>query len=280
MVKSLFGFQFVAYVCLIVIIMSLCSCSTDNKTNDNSESNIESGDLRKEVFALVSSAENSSIDYGSQYSYIEDIGDGRGYTAGIIGFTSGTGDLLEVVEKYTELKTTDNALKKYIPTLKQVNGSDSHEGLGDIFVADWKEAANDPEMIQAQNIIVDNYYLHPAVDLAKEDGLSVLGQYIYYDALVVHGPGNDEDSFGGIRALAQKLSDTPAKGGSERDYLLSFLKARTKIMKKEESHSDLSRIETQQKFIDENNYTLNLPLEWVMYEENFELSPKDLKMMG
>lgn len=134
-------------------------------------------------------------------------------------------------------------------------------------------------MIQAQNIIVDNFYLQPAVNFAKEDGLSVLGQYIYYDALVVHGPGKDEDSFGGIRAMAQKLSDTPSKSGSERDYLVSFLKARTKIMKKEEAHSDLSRIETQKKFINENNYTLNLPLEWTMYEERFELTPKDLKMM-
>lgn len=126
MVKSLLGFRF--YVCLIVILMSLCSCTTDNKIEDNSEFNIASGDLRKEVYALVSSAENSSIDYGSQYSYIEDIEDGRGYTAGVIGFTSGTGDLLDVVEKYTELKPTDNILKKYIPALKKVNGSDSHEG--------------------------------------------------------------------------------------------------------------------------------------------------------
>src|SRR6185295_14919320 len=39
---------------------------------------------------LVSSAENSSLDWRAQFSYIEDIGDGRGYTAGIIGFCSGT----------------------------------------------------------------------------------------------------------------------------------------------------------------------------------------------
>ena len=46
---------------------------------------ISSGKLREKVFAFVSSAENSSIDYAEQYAYIEDIGDGRGYTAGIIG---------------------------------------------------------------------------------------------------------------------------------------------------------------------------------------------------
>ena len=51
---------------------------------------------KKEIaMQLVSSAENSSLDWRAQYSYIEDIQDGRGYTAGIIGFCSGTGDMLD-----------------------------------------------------------------------------------------------------------------------------------------------------------------------------------------
>ncbi|MFC9019220.1 chitosanase, partial [Streptomyces albidoflavus] len=56
---------------------------------------------KKEIaMRLVSSAENSSLDWRAQYRYIEDIGDGRGYTAGIIGFCSGTGDMLALVERY------------------------------------------------------------------------------------------------------------------------------------------------------------------------------------
>ena len=51
---------------------------------------------------LVSSAENSSLDWEAQYAYIEDIGDGRGYTGGIIGFCSGTSDMLALVELYTK----------------------------------------------------------------------------------------------------------------------------------------------------------------------------------
>src|SRR4051794_11446308 len=58
---------------------------------------------------LVSSAENSSLDWRAQYKYIEDIGDGRGYTAGIIGFCSGTGDMLDLVQLYTDRKS-DNVL--------------------------------------------------------------------------------------------------------------------------------------------------------------------------
>lgn len=270
------------YVYIIIISLLLCSCTTNsNNESENSNSNIENGKLRKEVFALVSSAENSTLDYSIQYSYIQDIGDGRGYTAGIIGFTSATGDLLEVVEKYAELKSSDNILEKYIPILKEVVGSDSIIGLGELFISDWELAANDIELIQAQDIILYNSYLHPAVEFANEDKLSILGQYIYYDALVVHGPGEDdeEESFNGIRSEAKKLSITPDRGGSEKEYLLSFLKARILIMEKEEAHSDLSRINTQIKFLNENNFNLTLPIQWVMYNDNFELTQDKLNKM-
>lgn len=40
--------------------------------------------------------------------------------------------MLEVVERYTELKP-ENELEKNIPALEQVNGTDSHDGLGNAF---------------------------------------------------------------------------------------------------------------------------------------------------
>lgn len=40
-------------------------------------------------------------------------------------------------------------------------------------------------------------YFDPAVNQAKSDGLGALGQFIYYDAIVMHGPGTSTDSFGG-----------------------------------------------------------------------------------
>ena len=68
---------------------------------------------------IVSSAENSSLNWKAQYKYIEDIGDGRGYTAGIIGFCSGTGDMLDLVELYTA-RVPGNVLAKYLPALRNV----------------------------------------------------------------------------------------------------------------------------------------------------------------
>jgi len=227
-------------------------------------------DLRKIIFSLVSSAENSSLNYAAQYSYIEDIGDGRGYTAGIIGFCSGTGDMLDVVLRYQEL-LPDNILVPYIPALQKVVHSDSHDGLGDAFIADWKKAAKTPEMIQAQNDILDEQYMSPAKRDRKTDGLSPLGLYIYYDAYVMHGPGSDSDSFGGIRKAARKAASTPAQGGDEATYLRAFLSARKTVMLKEEAHSDLSRLKTQEKFISEGKFNLELPLSWTMYGDRFTL---------
>ncbi|WP_425424753.1 chitosanase, partial [Streptomyces aurantiacus] len=96
---------------------------------------------KKEIaMKLVSSAENSSLDWRAQYGYIEDIGDGRGYTAGIIGFCSGTGDMLDLVELYTRRKP-DNALAGYLPALRGVDGTDSHEGLDPGYPDAWRQAS-------------------------------------------------------------------------------------------------------------------------------------------
>ena len=106
---------------------------------------------KKEIaMRLVSSAENSSLDWKAQYQYIEDIGDGRGYTAGIIGFCSGTGDMLDLVELYAARKP-GNLLQTYLPALREVDGSDSHDGLDPGFPGDWRRAARDAEFRRAQD---------------------------------------------------------------------------------------------------------------------------------
>ena len=245
---------------------------------DAAANDISPGKLRKEVFALVSSAKNSSLDYAEQYAYIEDIGDGRGYTAGIIGFTTGTGDLLEVVERYTELKP-ENKLEKYIPALEQVNGTDSHDGLGDSFENAWVDAAQSEEMIRAQKDILDEQYMNVALQYAKEDGLRPLGQYIYYDALVVHGSGDGEDCFETIRNVAMEKEKVPSDGGDEAAFLTAFLDARVPVMQMEAAHSDLSRLNAQQKFLSEGNFDLALPLEWSMYGESFSLTTDQINEM-
>ncbi|MFJ4468120.1 chitosanase [Streptomyces sp. NPDC089424] len=227
---------------------------------------------KKEIaMQLVSSAENSSLDWKAQYQYIEDIGDGRGYTAGIIGFCSGTGDMLDLVELYTARKP-GNVLASYLPALRRVDGTDSHAGLDPNYPRDWRRAAQDTAFQQAQNDERDRVYFDPAVRQGKTDGLRALGQFAYYDALVMHGDGTDPLSFRSIRGRALRSALPPAQGGDEVRYLDAFLDARVWAMRQEEAHSDTSRVDTAQRvFLRNGNLDLNPPLDWKVYGDSFHI---------
>jgi chitosanase len=221
---------------------------------------------------LVSSAENSSLNWRAQFAYIEDIGDGRGYTAGIIGFCSGTGDMLQLVQLYTQ-RSANNILAKYLPALRNVNGTASHAGLDPTFTNDWRTAAQDLVFQAAQESERDTVYFNPSVGQAKADGLRALGQFIYYDAIVMHGPGDTATSFGGIRKAALAKAKTPAQGGDETTYLNAFLDARVAAMKTEAAHSDTSRVDTAQRvFLNNRNFDLNPPLSWKVYGDPYYIA--------
>ncbi|MER7282554.1 chitosanase [Dactylosporangium sp. NPDC000244] len=217
---------------------------------------------------LVSSAENSTLDWTAQYGYIEDIHDGRGYTGGIVGFCSGTGDMRAVVQRYTEA-VPGNRLAKYLPALKRLNGSAAHTGLDPTFTADWKAAAADPAFRAAQDAERDRMYFNPALSQAKQDGLRVLGQFIYYDAIVMHGA----NGLAKLRRSAAAKAAPPARGGDEAAYLEAFLNARVGLMEAEEAHDDESRVEDAQRvFLAARNFDLDPPLRWRVYGDSYEIS--------
>ncbi|MFE4818704.1 chitosanase [Streptomyces sp. NPDC056704] len=220
---------------------------------------------------LVASAENSTLDWRSAYAYIEDIGDGQGYTAGLIGFCTGTHDLLVLVEGYTK-DHPGNGLARYLPALRKVDGTDSHEGLDPGFVAAWRKEASVTAFRKAQDAERDRVYFDPAVRRAKLDGLGTLGQFIYYDAMVMHGPGTGAGGFYDLRTRAMAQADTPAEGGSEKTYLDIFLYVRRAAMKAESAHRDTTRIDTAQRvFLYDGNLDLRTPLEWKVYGETYKV---------
>ncbi|MGW4734103.1 chitosanase [Streptomyces shenzhenensis] len=220
---------------------------------------------------LVASAENSTLDWRSTYGYIEDIGDGQGYTAGIIGFCTGTHDLLTLVERYTKAHP-GNGLAGYLPALRKVDGTDSHEGLDPGFTAAWKAESRLPAFRAAQDAERDRSYFDPAVRLAKLDGLGTLGQFVYYDAMVFHGPGTGPNGFYGLRERALNEADTPAEGGREKAYLDIFLDVRRKAMRTKRPGVDTTRIDTaQRQFLYDGNMELRRPLRWRVYGELYEV---------
>ncbi|MBA5222294.1 chitosanase [Streptomyces jietaisiensis] len=230
--------------------------------------------LKELAQRFVSSVENSTLDWHTAYGAIEDTGDGHGYTAGIIGFCTGTDDLLTLVERYTEAHP-DNGLARYLPALRAVNGSDSHEGLDPGFTSAWRAEARVKAFREAQEEERDRVYFDPAVRLAKLDGLGALGQLVYYDAMVLHGPGLDADGFYGLREKALQRADLPSDGGSRKDYLNAFLDVRRAAIERsgaDRPHGDTSRIDTALRtFVDKGYFELRTPLEWRVYGERYRV---------
>ena len=203
----------------------------------------EKGDPEKIAVAMVSCAENSTFDHTANYSFIEDIGDGAGYTGGIIGFTTMTGDMLHIVRDYCE-KEDDPPLKKYIPALTAAVGTDKTKGLGKGFVKEWQKAGKTENMRKVQDSYRDRLFLDPAFDM--------------------------------IRKAAMKRAKTPAKGGGEKEYLKEFLRIRENALKKLDFKVNLSRIEAQKKLVEDEEFEMLLPLEFTMYGHDFELTESDL----
>lgn len=227
--------------------------------------------MRETAWKLLSSAEGSTLDWRSQYGTIEDNGDGTGYNAGIVGFCSGTHDMLAFVESFTG-DHPDSPLAPFVPALRKVDGTASHEGLDPGFTAAWKKSAEDPAFRAAQDLVRLEQYFEPAVRLAKLDGLGALGQYMYFDAMVLQGPGTDGDAFYGIRKAAVAEADTVAEGGDEAAYLDAFLDAARAVMKSKKNQQDTSRLDTAQRvFLEDGNLTLETPLTWQVYGETFHI---------
>jgi len=228
---------------------------------------------------LVSTAENSTKNWESAYPYIEDISDGRGYTAGIVGWCSGTGDMLDLVN-YHASKTPGNPLKKFLPELRQIMAAPyadrpslSHELLGRRFTTAWVAAAKTAEFQAAQRAERDRVYWNPAVAAAKRDGLNRLGLYLYYDISVNHGPGTEPGSFEKIvtRLRAAGL-DSPAQGGSEVAFLSAVVAARDAVLRDWGDYQAEGRSTIGLKFLRDKNLSLRLPLEWTIYGDAYSIT--------
>ena len=64
--------------------------------------------------------ENGTVDF--KYDYIENLNDGRGFTAGRVGFCSGTGDLIQVVSRFCKrVRAPADKICSYLPRLNQIN---------------------------------------------------------------------------------------------------------------------------------------------------------------
>lgn len=226
-----------------------------------------SGDTKRRAEALTSLFENSTTEI--QYAYVEDIHDGRGFTAGRAGFTTATGDALEVIELYTT-RVPANPLAKYLPRLRVLAKAESGSVVGlEGFAAAWTTAARDPAFRTAQDDVEDRLYFIPAMKRADALHLATpLARAELYDAIIQHGEGDDPDGLPALLAkTAKTVSGTPATGVDEKKWLEAFFTVRRADLAHASDAStraawaeSVSRVDAVRAIAKSGNYDLHGPI--------------------
>lgn len=181
---------------------------------------------KRRIEQLTSVFENGTPQF--DYGVVENLNDGRGYTAGRAGFTTATGDAYLVVKRYTE-EFPLNPLAPYLTRLQRLaNDEDGDTSTLSGFIDAWQDAAIDKRFQRVQDAVVDELYYRPAMTTGKTIGVtSALGRAILYDTIIQHGGGEDEDSLSAlVRRTSQSLHGTPKTGVPETLWLATFLDLR------------------------------------------------------
>ncbi|DBA03938.1 TPA: hypothetical protein N0F65_010591, partial [Lagenidium giganteum] len=216
------------------------------------------------IMSLVSIAENGETNWARKYDYCEDIGDGRGFTVSLVGFCSGTGDLLDVFRNIKRL-SPNHVLTSFIPALEKVNGSPSHSGLEQLCAS---IALNGDQVYQrAVWDSVKKLYLDPAIAWATKKKLrSTFSKGFLFDVALNHGTEGLEQ----IASFVQKDMKAPSEGGDEVEYMQAYIQARIFVVQyidKLVDNGQDDRMKMWKTILDKKNLKLQRPL-------------KDLKCYG
>ena len=227
-----------------------------------------------------------------QYGRAHIVDDGRGITAGIVGYCTGTTDGNKVIKRLT-VKQPDNILqKKYGERLDQIDqefaDTDYSVPVGSLkglqepakgldFIKDWNSLAGDKDFQKAQIEVYEEEYFNPGVELAKKvktkDGNGIdtaVGQLIIVDAAIQHGAGTDPD---GLPALMKEAAKAAGPSPTQEEYLKALLKVRVKHLTDAENAAtekawkkSVPRVSALNQILESNNPDLKGPLKFDVYE--------------
>jgi chitosanase len=219
------------------------------------------------ILSLVAIAENSTTRWGEKFDYCENIKDGRGYTVSIVGFCSGTSDLLWVVERLAAIEP-GHPLVAFLPALRKVNGSDSTKGLkefGEVLAANcnesWKRAVWDG---------IVHHYWQPAMEFAAKMGCRyAITKGFLYDLALNHGASE-------MGKMAKRLAvGPPSKGGDEKEWLSHLIWQRSYIIKHEQRSTNsgqTDRCDMWNSILETGNVDLTRPITGLRcYGERFTI---------
>jgi len=184
-------------------------------------------DQRRVADEIISVFENNTTDI--QYDYAQDIDDGRGVTVGRVGFTTETGDLIELLKRYSN-SVIDNGLKKYIDILESNSTFDSNQTKNQ-FISDWQNEARDSELLRdIQDKLTDEFYYYPAIQRAYDLNLTLpVSLLVMYDTNVQHGMDHEYIDGEYIAGLNDIIKNTEKKS-SEVEWIKEFLGNREYVL--------------------------------------------------
>ena len=182
-------------------------------------------DLVRRIKAITNVFEVGGPD--PDYAYVEDLGDGRGYTVTQYGFCTYNNEVAQVIERYAQfVPATD--LKRFLVHLPPfATGRRALTG----FPAAWHKEHASEYLGIACDEEADKLYFQPAVKAAAAAGVtSAIGKSIFYDTWLQHGASGDPDSLSAILKRTQG-----ATGGigvrSEKEFLREFLAIRKAVLR-------------------------------------------------
>jgi Glycosyl hydrolase family 46 len=172
------------------------------------------------------------------YAYVQALGDGRGYTCGYIGFTTGTNDANYVVKEYIKRYQEKNSFTKYAKELQRLSDlpfcgnrdarNDTSGLMG--FPTVWStQSCKDPGFVETQLDVGHGMYVEPAKRFAAQwDVKTPLGFALFYDAIIQHGWQYTEPTINLPRILL--LTGPRSSFKTEESFLNAFLKTRRQLL--------------------------------------------------
>lgn len=208
------------------------------------------------------------------YAYAENIHDGRGYTSGRAGFCTGTGDAIQVVRCYDELRPS-NRMARYMPALTILDDRFRATGrpqadtapldaVGN-WIADWGASDNDAgtraDFRACQDRISDLLYYGPAMQAATTRGLTTaLSRAALYDLWINQG----DDALPTKTDAALGVSGAIGVGNavSEDQWLQKLLVLRRDLLAGDATWStSVDRVAGYEKARRRGNWALSQPLD-------------------
>lgn len=190
------------------------------------------------------------------YSYVEDLGDGRGYTVTQYGFCTYNSEVTQVINRYVA-HVPDTPLKRFLAELPPSKWTD--QALDD-FPHIWRKEIRASELLggacdEEANVL----YFAPAIESAAAVGVtSPIGMAIFYDTLLQHGASTDPDSLPSI--LKRTLEENgDVDSTSEPQFLRAFLTVRKSVLENSSNHAtrhvwraSARRVDALLKLLDDN----------------------------